>query len=110
MAKIFIHIVFLIGFLVKFNESIPSFANINRDISMKSNRFAHYASPLYNAMRSPSDYQYQGNHYPTLSDQEETEPETFYVKMDIDSNEDADADLNTETKYVNIMIDTKPRV
>ena len=77
---------------------------------MKSNRLARYASPLYNAMRYPSDYQYQGNHYPSLSEQEEAEPETFYVKMNIDSNEDADADLSTETKYVNIMIDTKPRV
>ena len=75
---------------------------------MKSNRFARYASPLYNAMRYPSNYQYQDNHYPPSLEQEEAEPETFYVKMDVDSNEDAD--LDTETKYVNVMIDTKPRV
>ncbi|UJR13410.1 hypothetical protein I4U23_000425 [Adineta vaga] len=103
MAKILSYIILLVIFLIEFNQSAPWFANDKQ-------RLVRQANPLWNAMRYSSGQYHQRNNYPISPEQEEAEPETVYVKMSVDSDEEPQAQTDLETKIINVYIDTKRRL
>ncbi|CAF3617014.1 unnamed protein product [Adineta steineri] len=114
MAKIFLYTLLLICTL---NQASSEYPDGNEEIMIASNRLhrgtdqlKRRVNPLVNVMKSSSYNQFKRNQKPVLYEQQEAEPDTFYVQMNIDSDVDVDEDEPLETKYVDVIIDTKRNV